>query len=106
MIVFDVQEVPSVHYKLVAGNLSKTIAMNLTLSLSPEESAELQRRADAAGTDVKTFLLHVIYDVDDSAAMTFSDVPYEEWRQTFQEWLSRHQIKKPDMDDSRESIYD
>ena len=80
--------------------------MNLTLSLSPEESAELQRRAAAAGTDVKTFLLHVIHDVDDAAEMTSIDVPYNEWRQTFQEWLSRHQPKNPGMDDSRESMYD
>ncbi len=33
--------------------------MNLTLMLSEQESAELERRA-AAGTDVKTFLLHVV----------------------------------------------
>ena len=80
--------------------------MNLTLSLSPEESADLQRRAAAAGTDVKTFLLHVIHDIDDAAEMATIDIPYDEWHQAFQEWLGRHQSKNPRMDDSRESIYE
>ena len=81
--------------------------MNLTLSLSPDESAKLQRCAAVAGTDVRTFLLHVIHDVDDAAVeMASAAVPYDEWHQTFQEWLSRHQSKNPGMDDSRESIYD
>jgi len=80
--------------------------MNLTLSLSPEESAELQRRAAAAGTDVKTFLLHVIHDVDDDTEMISSDVPYNQWHRSFQEWLSRHHSRNPGMDDSRESMYD
>ena len=63
--------------------------MNLTLSLSPDESAKLQRRAAVAGTDVRTFLLHVIHDVDDAAVeMASAAVPYDEWHQTFQEWLS------------------
>ena len=82
------------------------VTMNLTLSLSTEEIAELQRRAAAAGTDVKTFLLHVIPDTDDAGEFTVSDVPYEEWKHDFRSWVMRHQSRNVNMDDSRESIYD
>ena len=82
------------------------VAMNLTLSLSTEEIAELQRRAAALGTDVKTFLLHVAPDTDDAGEFTVSDVPYEEWKHDFRSWVTRHQSRNVNMDDSRESIYD
>ena len=82
------------------------VTMNLTLSLSTEEIAELQRRAAAAGTDVKSFLLHVVPDTDDAGAFNVSDVPYEEWKHDFRSWVTRHQSRNVNMDDSRESIYD
>ena len=82
------------------------VAMNLTLSLSAEEIVELQRRAAAAGTDVKTFLLHVVPDTDDAGEFTVSDVPYEEWKHDFRSWVTRHQSRNMNMDDSRENIYD
>ena len=82
------------------------VTMNLTLSLSTEEIAELQRRAAAAGTDVKSFLLHVVPDSDDAGEFTASDVPYEEWKHDFRSWVTRHQSRNVNMDDSRESIYD
>ena len=80
--------------------------MNVTLSLSAEESAELQRRATAAGTDVKTFLLHVVPDTDDAGELSVSDVPYEEWKHDFRSWVTRNQSRNVNLDDSRESIYD
>lgn len=80
--------------------------MNLALSLSTEEIAELQRRAAAAGTDVKTFLLHVATDTDDAGEFSVSDIPYEEWKYEFRSWLTRHQSRNVNMDDSREGIYD
>ena len=80
--------------------------MNVTLSLSAEESAELQRRAAAAGTDVKTFLLHVVADTDDAGELSVSDVPYEEWKHDFRSWVTRNQSRNANMDDSRESIYE
>lgn len=81
-------------------------AMNLTLSLSPEEIAELQRRAAAAGTDVRTFLMHVATDTDDTGDFSVSDVPYEVWKHDFRSWVTRHQSRNVNVDDSRESIYD
>ena len=80
--------------------------MNVTLSLSAEESAELQRRAAAAGTDVKTFLLHVMPDTDDAGELSVSAVPYEEWKHDFRLWVTRNQSRNVNLDDSRESIYD
>jgi|GEM_PF-4036992 len=38
-------------------------------------------------------------DVDDAAEMASTAVPYDEWHQAFQKWLSRHQSKNPCMDD-------
>ena len=80
--------------------------MNVTLSLSAEKSAELQRRAAAAGTDVKTFLLHVMPDTDDAGELSVSDVPYEEWKHDFRSWVTRNQSRNVNLDGSRESIYD
>ena len=80
--------------------------MNITLSLSPEETADLQRRASALGTDIKTFLLHVVHDTSHSFEPTTIDIPYEQWKQEFQSWVKRGRSRNPDMDDSRESIYD
>ena len=77
--------------------------MNLILSLSEQESADLERRAAAAGTDVKTFLLH---DLDDADEPSSNDIPFDQWRQDFQRWLQQHKTLNGDMDDSRESIYD
>ena len=80
--------------------------MNLTLSFSAEESAELERRAAAAGTDVKTFLLQVVHDVDAGDKPSATDIPYEEWKQDFQRWIQGYRSRNVSMDDSRESVYD
>jgi hypothetical protein len=80
--------------------------MNLTLSLSAQESAELERRAAAAGIDVKTFLLHVVHDLDASNEPSANDIPYDQWKQDFELWLRGHQTRNVNIDDSRESIYD
>ncbi len=82
------------------------VAMNLTLLLSNDEIAQLQRRAAAAGTDVRTFLLHVAPDADDAGEFTVSDVPYEIWKHEFRSWVARHESRNVNLDDSRESIYD
>ena len=80
--------------------------MNLTLSLSAQESVELQRRAAAAGTDVTTYLLHVMRDTDSADEASSNDIPYEQWKQNFQLWLQGHRSRNVNMDDRRESIYD
>lgn len=80
--------------------------MNLTLSLSAQESAELERRAAAAGTDVKTFLLHVVHDLDAADEPSANDIPYDQWKRDFEVWLQGHRTRNVNIDDSRESIYD
>ena len=90
----------------VALDLIGKVIMNVTLSLTQEETAELERRAAAAGTDVKTFLLHVMHDSAGSDDLLANDMPYDSWKKEFQRWISLRQSRNPVMDDSRESIYD
>ena len=80
--------------------------MNLTLTLSEQESAELERRGAAAGTDVKTFLLHIVNELDAADEKTSSDLSYDQWKHDFQNWLQGHRTRNVQLDDSRESIYD
>lgn len=80
--------------------------MNLTLTLSEQESAELERRASAAGTDVKTFLLHILRDLDEWDESLADDFPYDQWKREFQQWVDGHRSRNKNMDDSRESIYE
>jgi hypothetical protein len=80
--------------------------MNLTLTLSEQESAELERRAAAAGTDVKTFLLHIVNDFGATEEQPSRDLPYDQWKQDFQQWLQGHRTRNANLDDSRESMYD
>ena len=80
--------------------------MNLTLTLSEQESAELERRATAAGTDVKTFLLHVVNDLDVADEQDSGELPYDQWKQDFQQWLNGHRTRNVNMHDRREGIYD
>lgn len=80
--------------------------MNLTLTLSPHQAAELQRRATAAGTDLETFLMNLIVEAESADEPPAAELPYDRWRLEFQKWLQGHQPRNPDLDDSRESIYE
>jgi hypothetical protein len=79
--------------------------MNLTLTLQPHQAAELQRRASLAGTDVHTLLMQMVFDADSADEASGGDLPYERWRQQFQQWVRAHKTRNPDVDDSRESMY-
>lgn len=80
--------------------------MNLTLNLLPQQAAELQRRATAAGTDLETFLLNLIVEAESAEEPIATDLPYDRWRLEFQRWLKGHQPRNPNLDDTRESMYD
>lgn len=80
--------------------------MNLTLTLSERESAELERCAAAAGTDVRTYLLHNVNDPGTTEDPSSNDLPYELWKRAFQQWLQGHQTRNVNLDDSRECIYE
>ena len=81
--------------------------MSLTLSLPPEAAAELERCAAAAGIDPTTFVLQAVQaklaERDEIDAVELSD---EQWRSEFRHWLASHRSRNPQLDDSRESIYD
>ena len=76
------------------GNVMDEI-MNVTLLLSSEETADLQRRASALVTDIKTFLLHVVHDTSHSLEPSAIDIPYEQWKQEFHSWVERGRRETP-----------
>ena len=82
-------------------------AMNLTVPVSPETQAELQRRAVAAGRDLTSYVAEALRE--HLAASDGADAQhrrtYDEWSRMFREWLGRQKSRNPSMDDSRESIY-
>lgn len=79
--------------------------MSITLQLSPDKQAALERLAAAAGTDVSNYVLSVVQEV-----VAETDRPrklsYERWRKKFRAWQAKQISRNPHFDDSRESIYD
>ena len=81
--------------------------MNVTLTLLPEQEAELERRAAAAGTDLARFVVHVVQEtLEEPAECATEDLSYEQWSREFRAWISQQRSRNPNFDDSRESIYD
>jgi hypothetical protein len=79
---------------------------NITLSLTPENKAELERRAAAAGTDLSGFILAAVREKLDEGSGSSPDQSYEDWSRDFRCWVQSHQSRNPHFDDSRNSIYD
>jgi hypothetical protein len=80
--------------------------MSITLPLSPEAAAELQRRAAAEGIDVTTFVLSAVQEKLSDENVAPVSLSYDQWLIEFQRWVSSHPSRNPRVDDSRESIYD
>lgn len=80
--------------------------MTITLSLTPEAQAELERRASDAGVDLSTFVIDAINDTLDSASPAAGEMPYDQWQAEFRAWIGGHASRNPQFDDSRDSIYD
>ena len=81
--------------------------MNITLTLSSEKQAELQRRAAAAGTDLASYILDTVQEtLDERNGSSVEQAPYEEWSGDFRAWIAGHRSRNPQFDDRRESIYD
>ena len=81
--------------------------MSITLPLLPEQQAELERRAAAAGTDLTNFILDVVQEkLGEPAEGSTGDLSYEQWSSKFHAWIARQRSRNPNVDDSRESIYD
>lgn len=81
--------------------------MTVTLRLSPEKQAVLQQRASAAGIDLSSFLLRVIEEnLDDQTGFPTDELPFDQWNAEFKAWIAAHQSRNPQLDDSREGIYE
>ncbi len=83
--------------------------MSITLQLSPDKQAALERLAAAAGTDVSNYVLRVVQEEIDErgeAEDSPSKLSNEQRRARFHAWLKKQTSRNPHFDDSRESIYD
>jgi hypothetical protein len=80
--------------------------MDVTLSLTPEKKAALERRAADAGTDLIGFILDAVDARLDERDALPAMRPYEEWSRDFRHWIDGHGSRNPHFDDSRDSIYD
>ena len=80
--------------------------MTVTVTLSPEERAALERRAAAAGTDLDAFIREALHEkLEEQNGTTAEPLPYEQWRADFRSWIVRQKSRNPQFDDSREAIY-
>ena len=84
--------------------------MSITLQLSQDKQAALERlAAAAAGTDVSSYVLRVVQeeiDERDEPEDSPSKLSYEQCSKRFQAFLAKQTSHNPHFDDSRESIYD
>ena len=80
--------------------------MSITLQLSPDKQAALERLAAAAGIDVSSYLRRVVEEELDEPEDSPEHLSFEEWRARFRAWQATHISRNPHFDDSRESIYD
>ena len=83
--------------------------MSITLQLSPDKQSALERLAEAAGTDVSSYVLRVVQeeiDERDESEYSPSKLSSEQRRARFHAWLKKQTSHNPNFDDSRESIYD
>lgn len=79
--------------------------MNLTLALSPELEARLRHQAEVAGKPVEQLALEALEEKLNSEVVASEILPPEEWLAVFDDWMSRHTSRNPEVDDRRESIY-
>jgi len=81
--------------------------MVVTLELSPEVEERISAEAKARGLSVEDYIQRKL--AGKSTAPDPSALPFEEWLQKWNEWLSSHDyIKAPPLSDeaiSRESLY-
>ena len=81
--------------------------MSITLPLTPEATAELQRRAAAEGIDVASYVLNAVREkLAEGDELPDQPLSYAEWSGEFRKWLASHPSRNPHFDDSRDSIYD
>ena len=80
--------------------------MTITLTISDEQQAELERLAAAAGTDLQGFILDAVEEKLESRNGALYDLPFDQWSMEYRKWVASHTSRNPNFDDSRASIYD
>jgi hypothetical protein len=81
--------------------------MSITLPLTPQAAAELERCAAAAGVDLATFVLHAVQEkLEERDANSAEPLTYDQWRSQFRHWVASHRSRNPQLDDRREAMYD
>ena len=80
--------------------------MTLTLDLPPALEAKLHRLAAEAGKPAPQFALDLLRQGLDEQPPSSNNLPYEVWRERFQELLASLKPVGHFVDDSRESIYE
>lgn len=77
----------------------------MQIEISDDLGNHLQNKAVQAGFDsVEAFLLHFVVE-EETGRDDADDVPYDEWREKYWEFVARQRSRNPNFDDSRESIY-
>lgn len=81
--------------------------MTVTLELKPEVEERMRAEAKAAGLSIEDYIQRKLEGK--STEPDPNELPFEEWLQRFNDWMSSHAyIKAPSLSDeamSRESIY-
>jgi hypothetical protein len=81
--------------------------MNIALQLTPNQQAELERRAASAGIDLQSFVLHAVQEkLEEQNGPSPEPLSYEQWHTVFRSWVAGQRSRNPHFDDSRESVYD
>ena len=78
--------------------------MSITLQLSPDKQAVLERLAAAAGTDVSSYVLRVVQEEIEERDEP-RKLSHEQWSRKFRAWQAKQTSHNPNFDDRRESIY-
>ncbi len=80
----------------------------LTLKLSDEMVRKLRLLAERKGRDPTAVALDIVEQWLKATVPSSSpsDLPYEEWKRLFDEWVSSHPQIDVVLDDGRETIYE
>ena len=79
--------------------------MNLELHLKPETEAKLKQRASLAGKHVEEVVIEALEEQLNGEPVSAPTIPTDAWLREFDDWVSGHRSRNPDLDDSRESNY-
>ena len=81
--------------------------MNLTLQLHGEMEAKLRQEAARTGKTPEGVAIEALEEklASDAVEGRDANLSVEQWLTTFDDWISSHSSRNPDVDDSRESIY-